>query len=112
MTTAEALALVLDMAKLVEDRTPDEQTALALLEEQIVMSETPPTSKRALLDTLRENAALLAEAATIRGDLYENRDMLVRLGLDMTPPVTQRELAEAAGVSETVIVKIERRSKP
>jgi DNA-binding GntR family transcriptional regulator len=62
-------------------------------------------SKAQVLADLRRVSARIAKAEAARDDGYERRAELFVEGRALDEKITQRQLAEAAGVSETIVIK-------
>lgn len=73
------------------DTTPDEATATG-------------RPKAKVLADVRRTAKAIAAAEAKRDELYDRRRDLILEARGLDDKATQRELAEAAGVSETVII--------
>lgn len=67
-------------------------------------TEAPPRTKAKVLAEVRRTASRLAAIEARRDELYDRRLRLIHEARALDDRATQRELAEAAGVSETVII--------
>lgn len=78
------------------------------------MAEAPALDKldaETLLGLLRRMAARIAEQETVLADLYSERTQVFCALRDLDPPVTQRVIAEAAGVSDVAVIAAIRKAK-
>lgn len=62
-------------------------------------------TKAQVLADLRRVSARIAKAEAARDEGYERRAALFVEGRSLDERITQRQLAEAAGVSETIVIK-------
>lgn len=69
-----------------------------------------PRSRAQVLADIRRVTARIKKAEAARDDGYDRRACLFLEGRSLEPRVTQRELAEAAAVSETVVIKVLQRA--
>lgn len=75
-------------------------------------TEAPARTKAKVLADLRRNRTAIAKVEERRDGLYTDRLRLVHEGRALDDKATQRELAEAADVSETVIINALKKPAP
>jgi len=73
------------------------------------MSDTTTRERADVLADLAQVAAALTATQQDEAGLYAQRTALLQEGRALVPPVTQRELAKTAGVSEEAIVQVLRK---
>lgn len=71
---------------------------------------TPEEVRADLTSAIQANRIALEEAEARRTRLYAERLDLYRKARDLSPPITQRELAELAGVSEPAVIQTLRKA--
>lgn len=74
--------------------------------------EAPTRTKAKVLADLRRTAKAIRQVEARRDDLYAVRAGLIHEGRRIDEVATQRELSEAAGVSETVIINALKKPDP
>lgn len=71
----------------------------------------PPEERDAIKAELGQVADELATVNATSTELYARRLALLLAGRALQPPITQRELAAAAGVSEEAVIQVLRKAQ-